>query len=113
MAGDSLSPFSPAVRAWFESSFPEPTAAQAQAWGPISAGENTLLCAPTGSGKTLAAFLWAIDSLGARSVQARDQSGSASEPASPTEPVCLNSGLLLKNVEATVSGTNHIPSLEP
>ena len=79
MAGDSLSPFSPAVRAWFESSFPEPTAAQAQAWGPISAGENTLLCAPTGSGKTLAAFLWAIDSLGARSVQARDQSGSASE----------------------------------
>ena len=64
MAADPLSPFSPAVRAWFESSFSTPTAAQAQAWAPISAGENTLLCAPTGSGKTLAAFLWAIDSLG-------------------------------------------------
>ena len=86
MAGDSLSPFSPAVRAWFESSFPEPTAAQAQAWGPISAGENTLLCAPTGSGKTLAAFLWSIDSLGARSVQDREQSGSASESGSSSEP---------------------------
>ena len=64
MVVDPLSPFSPAVRAWFEASFPAPTAAQAQAWVPISAGENTLLCAPTGSGKTLAAFLWAIDSLG-------------------------------------------------
>jgi len=62
----ALEPFSPAVRAWFESSFPEPTAAQVGAWGPIARGEHTLLCAPTGSGKTLAAFLWAIDSLGAR-----------------------------------------------
>ncbi|MEX0767970.1 MAG: DEAD/DEAH box helicase, partial [Microthrixaceae bacterium] len=64
MTTDPLSPFSPAVRAWFESAFPEPTVAQSQAWVPICAGENTLLCAPTGSGKTLAAFLWAIDSLG-------------------------------------------------
>jgi len=64
VAADPLSSFSPAVRAWFESAFPTPTAAQAQAWVPICAGENTLLCAPTGSGKTLAAFLWAIDSLG-------------------------------------------------
>ncbi len=52
------------MRAWFESSFPEPTAAQAGAWAPIARGEHTLLCAPTGSGKTLAAFLWAIDRLG-------------------------------------------------
>jgi ATP-dependent Lhr-like helicase len=60
----SLAPFSAPVRAWFESSFPEPTAAQAGAWAPIARGEHTLLCAPTGSGKTLAAFLWAIDRLG-------------------------------------------------
>lgn len=63
-AGAALEPFSTPVRAWFESSFPEPTAAQAQAWGPIARGEHTLLCAPTGSGKTLAAFLWALDRLG-------------------------------------------------
>ncbi len=59
-----LAPFSEPVRAWFETSFPEPTAAQAGAWGPIARGEHTLLCAPTGSGKTLAAFLSAIDVLG-------------------------------------------------
>ena len=59
-----LEPFSAPVRAWFESSFPEPTAAQSGAWAPIARGEHTLLCAPTGSGKTLAAFLWAIDRLG-------------------------------------------------
>lgn len=52
------------MRSWFESSFAEPTPAQAQAWDPIARGEHTLLCAPTGSGKTLAAFLWAIDRLG-------------------------------------------------
>ncbi len=58
-----LSAFSPAVRAWFASSFPEPTAAQTQGWPPIAAGEHTLICAPTGSGKTLAAFLASIDRL--------------------------------------------------
>ncbi len=55
--------FSPAVRAWFAASFPEPTGAQVQGWPPITAGAHTLICAPTGSGKTLAAFLSAIDSL--------------------------------------------------
>ncbi len=59
----TLASFSPAVRAWFESSFAEPTPAQAQGWGPISNGEHTLILAPTGSGKTLAAFLWGIDRL--------------------------------------------------
>ena len=58
-----LEAFSPAVRAWFATSFPEPTAAQQQGWPPIAAGEHTLICAPTGSGKTLAAFLSAIDAL--------------------------------------------------
>ena len=58
-----LESFSPAVRAWFAASFPEPTGAQIHGWPPIAAGQHTLICAPTGSGKTLAAFLSAIDSL--------------------------------------------------
>ena len=55
--------FSAPVRAWFETSFAAPTAAQAQGWPAIAAGDHTLILAPTGSGKTLAAFLWAIDRL--------------------------------------------------
>jgi ATP-dependent Lhr-like helicase len=58
-----LAAFSPAVRAWFAASFPEPTRSQELGWPPIVAGEHTLICAPTGSGKTLAAFLWSIDRL--------------------------------------------------
>ena len=61
--GEVLERFSPATRAWFSSSFPAPTAAQAGAWASISAGQHTLVVAPTGSGKTLSAFLWAIDAL--------------------------------------------------
>src|SRR5580704_16497675 len=53
----------PAVAAWFERQFHAPTAAQAQAWPAIRAGEHVAVAAPTGSGKTLAAFLAAIDSL--------------------------------------------------
>lgn len=58
-----LEAFSPAVRAWFGASFPEPTPAQVQGWPSIVAGQHTLICAPTGSGKTLAAFLSSIDGL--------------------------------------------------
>ena len=61
-----LSSFSPHVRSWFEPAFAAPTAAQAQAWPAIAAGEHVLVSAPTGSGKTLAAFLWALDRLGRR-----------------------------------------------
>ena len=50
-------PFSPAVRAWFEASFDEPTPAQEQGWAAIANGNHALILAPTGSGKTLAAFL--------------------------------------------------------
>jgi ATP-dependent Lhr-like helicase len=59
-----LERFSPAVRAWFTTTFPEPTAAQQQGWPAIAEGQHTLICAPTGSGKTLAAFLWGLDRLG-------------------------------------------------
>lgn len=55
--------FHPAVSAWFDQSFPEPTPIQQAAWPAIASGEHTLIAAPTGSGKTLAAFLWAINAL--------------------------------------------------
>jgi len=74
-----LDRFSPATRAWFEQTFPAPTAAQLGAWEAISGGSHALVVAPTGSGKTLAAFLWAIDRLGARA-------GETSAPASTTAP---------------------------
>ena len=58
-----LQRFSPAVRAWFATSFPEPTSPQVNGWPAIADGHHTLICAPTGSGKTLAAFLSSIDRL--------------------------------------------------
>jgi ATP-dependent Lhr-like helicase len=63
VAGVATSLFSPAVQAWFESSFAAATPAQQQGWPAIAGGRHTLILAPTGSGKTLAAFLWGIDRL--------------------------------------------------
>jgi ATP-dependent Lhr-like helicase len=78
---DPLAPFSPAVRAWFESTFEAPTQAQAEGWAAISQGRHTLIHAPTGSGKTLAAFLWTLDRLAAttpspRPSQTREHPGT-------------------------------------
>ena len=56
-------PFSPAVSAWFGSSFQAPTDAQVQGWPAIGGGDHALILAPTGSGKTLAAFLYGLDRL--------------------------------------------------
>ncbi|WP_312775430.1 Lhr family helicase, partial [Pseudomonas rhodesiae] len=58
-----LNGFHPAVSAWFRSSFPAVTAAQAQAWPLIGQRRSTLIAAPTGSGKTLTAFLAVLDDL--------------------------------------------------
>lgn len=58
-----LDAFHPAVSAWFRSTFPAITAAQAQAWPLIKSRQSTLIAAPTGSGKTLTAFLAVIDDL--------------------------------------------------
>ena len=44
--------FSPAVRAWFDTTFGTPTPAQAEAWPAIADGDHSLVLAPTGSGKT-------------------------------------------------------------
>ncbi|AMO22335.1 DEAD/DEAH box helicase [Ramlibacter solisilvae] len=56
-------PFHPAVSAWLERRFGQPTEVQAQAWAVTSRQRHALIAAPTGSGKTLAAFLSAIDAL--------------------------------------------------
>ena len=55
--------FHPAVSAWLEQRFGQPTEVQAQAWAVTSQHRHALIAAPTGSGKTLAAFLAAIDDL--------------------------------------------------
>lgn len=58
-----LDDFHPAVSAWFRSTFPSVTHAQAQAWPLIRQRRSTLIAAPTGSGKTLTAFLAVLDDL--------------------------------------------------
>ena len=74
----TLDVFSPAVRAWFDATFDEPTPAQREGWDAIARGDHTLILAPTGSGKTLAAFLWAIDRLADRAAARRRTSAPAS-----------------------------------
>src|SRR5262249_17217758 len=64
-----LTNFHPAVAAWFDKQFSEPTEPQAKAWPAIKSGRHTLIAAPTGSGKTLAAFLSAIDDLVRQSIE--------------------------------------------
>ncbi|MFG1696466.1 DEAD/DEAH box helicase [Nonomuraea sp. NPDC049309] len=77
----SLAQFSQVTREWFTGAFQAPTAAQEGAWESISRGDNTLVVAPTGSGKTLAAFLWSLDRLAARDLEAARSSGEAPEGA--------------------------------
>ena len=55
--------FHPAVAAWFEERFAEPSDIQKRAWPVIKQQKHALIAAPTGSGKTLAAFLSSIDDL--------------------------------------------------
>jgi len=59
----ALATFHPGIRRWFEQRFAAVTAAQAQAWPLIKAGQSVLVAAPTGSGKTLTAFLAVLDDL--------------------------------------------------
>ncbi|MFP0195319.1 DEAD/DEAH box helicase [Pseudomonas sp. PHC1] len=68
----ALAGFHPAVSAWFSSTFPTVTAAQARAWPLIRQRRSTLIAAPTGSGKTLTAFLAVLDELVHRGLETPD-----------------------------------------
>ena len=68
----ALAGFHPAVSAWFSSTFPTVTAAQARAWPLIRQRHSTLIAAPTGSGKTLTAFLAVLDDLVHRGLENPD-----------------------------------------
>jgi ATP-dependent Lhr-like helicase len=91
----------PAVAAWFERQFHAPTAAQAQAWPAIRAGEHVLVAAPTGSGKTLAAFLAAIDSLVRQGLDGRLEDTTQIVYVSPLKAL---SNDIEKNLEAPLAG---------
>jgi ATP-dependent Lhr-like helicase len=93
--------FHPAVRAWFDRTFPAPTTAQAQAWPSIQAGTHTLIAAPTGSGKTLAAFLAAIDSLVRQGVAGELRDETQVVYVSPLKAL---SNDIQRNLEAPLAG---------
>ena len=96
-----LEHFHAAVADWFGAHFPVPTAAQAQAWPAIKAGEHTLIAAPTGSGKTLAAFLAAIDSLVR---QGLDGTLADETQVVYVSPLKALSNDIQKNLEAPIAG---------
>ncbi len=73
MSRSSLENFSAPVRAWFESSFPDPTPPQQLGWPHIATGANSLIVSPTGSGKTLSAFLFGVDRLMTSPVPEREE----------------------------------------
>jgi len=62
--------FHPIVRAWFRDAFGSPSEPQRSGWPAIASGAHTLILAPTGTGKTLSAFLWEIDRLITRGLDA-------------------------------------------
>jgi len=93
--------FDPAVEAWFNRSFPGPTAAQAAAWPAIQAGRHTLIAAPTGSGKTLAAFLAAIDGLVRQGVAGALKDETQIVYVSPLKAL---SNDIRRNLEAPLAG---------
>jgi ATP-dependent Lhr-like helicase len=93
--------FHPAVARWFLRQFKAPTAAQAEAWPAIQAGEHVLIAAPTGSGKTLAAFLAAIDGL----VRQGLESGLPNETQIVyVSPLKALSNDIQKNLEVPLAG---------
>ncbi len=98
---DVLELFHPAVRGWFRSAFPAPTASQVEAWPAIKSGRHALVAAPTGSGKTLAAFLAAIDAL----VREGVERGLADEThVVYVSPLKALSNDIQRNLEAPLAG---------
>ena len=97
-----LDRFSPAVRAWFTTTFPAATAAQERGFAHITTGEHTLIAAPTGSGKTLAAFLVAIDRLVSRNVE--ESSATRVLYISPLRALAFD---VEKNLRSPIVGIRH------
>jgi ATP-dependent Lhr-like helicase len=97
-----LDQFSPAVKAWFVTSFPAATPAQAEGFVHILGGNHTLISAPTGSGKTLAAFLVAIDRLVTRDVA--EVSTTRVLYVSPLRALAFD---VEKNLRAPIVGIRH------
>jgi ATP-dependent helicase Lhr and Lhr-like helicase len=95
--------FHPAVRAWFERSFEEPTPAQSRGWAEILAGRDTLIAAPTGSGKTLAAFLASVDALVRRDDPGRQEQAELIEVVYVSPLKALSSDVQ-RNLEAPLEG---------
>ncbi|MDX1380581.1 MAG: DEAD/DEAH box helicase, partial [Xanthomonadales bacterium] len=93
--------FHPAVRAWFDASFTEPTPVQEEAWQAIRDGGNVLIAAPTGSGKTLAAFLCAIDDL---VVQSRERPLEDGVQVLYISPLKALSNDIERNLQAPLEG---------
>jgi len=67
---DPLRRFHPRVREWFREAVGAPSAPQRQGWPVIGRGDHTLILAPTGTGKTFAAFLWELNALIERGLEA-------------------------------------------
>jgi ATP-dependent helicase Lhr and Lhr-like helicase len=96
-----MASFHPAVTGWFEKTFTVATAAQAQAWPAIQAGQHVLIAAPTGSGKTLAAFLAAIDSLVRQGLEGGLENETQVVYVSPLKAL---SNDIRRNLEAPLAG---------
>jgi len=102
--GDVLDRFSPATAAWFRSSFPAPTDAQAGAWAAIGSGHHCVVVAPTGSGKTLSAFLWAIDQMASQPVPEERLARCRVLYVSPMKALAVD---VERNLRAPLVGIGH------
>ena len=65
-----MRPFHRIVREWFRDAFGPASDPQRLGWPAIASGAHTLILAPTGTGKTLSAFLWEINRLIERGLDA-------------------------------------------
>src|SRR3954471_15834775 len=66
----ALKGFHPEVRDWFLERIGTPSEPQQGGWPSIASGQHTLILAPTGTGKTFAAFLWELNELIVRGLEA-------------------------------------------
>ncbi|NPV53054.1 MAG: DEAD/DEAH box helicase [Firmicutes bacterium] len=98
----SFSQFHPAIAAWFQETFREPSPPQARGWPAIAGGKNVLLLAPTGSGKTLAAFLQCLNWLYKR-VEAGEDIGGGVQVLYISPLKALNNDIY-RNLEIPLDG---------